>query len=198
MDARLGALLGRLEGEGARYDAGEASHARRRLNLERPTAELVALLVRVHGARRVLEIGTSNGVSALWIADALRDAGGRLVTVERDAEKSAQAGANLREAGLEAFVELRVGDATAVVRELAGPFDAVFFDADRWSAPEQLAILLPKLSARALLMADNALSHPEEIAGYLAAVGRREGFRHAVVPVGKGLSVAFREGAGPA
>ena len=67
-----------------------------------------------------------------------------------------------------------------------------FFDADRLSAPEQLALLLPKLSINALLLADNVLSHPEEIAGYLAAIRQLSDFEHTIVSVGKGLSVAHR------
>ena len=53
---------------------------------------------------------------------------------------------------------------------LPGPFDCVFFDADRVSAPKQLELLLPKLALPALLLADNATSHPDQIAGYLARV----------------------------
>ncbi|HEX6780169.1 MAG TPA: hypothetical protein VF099_18305 [Ktedonobacterales bacterium] len=75
---------------------------------------------------------------------------------------------------------------------MSGPFDGVFFDADRLSAPAQLSLLLPKLTPDALLLADNALSHPEEIAGYLAAVTARSDFDHLVISVGKGLSVAYR------
>jgi predicted O-methyltransferase YrrM len=99
---------------------------------------------------------------------------------------------NLERAGLLDRTELLLGDATEIVAGLKGPFDAVFFDADRFSAPEQLALLLPKLSPDALLLADNVLSHPEEIAGYLAAVNALTDFEHTIVPVGKGLSVAFR------
>jgi predicted O-methyltransferase YrrM len=84
------------------------------------------------------------------------------------------------------------GDATEMVRGLAGPFDCVFFDADRVSAPEQLHLLLPKLRDDVLLMADNALSHPGEIAGYLAALRALPDFEQIVIPVGKGLSVAYR------
>ena len=193
--ADVGALLTELQRDGEAHDAAEPVHARRLLNLERPTAELLGLLLRAHGSRRVLEIGTSNGVSALWIAWTLQAVDGRLVSVERDAAKQAQARENLRRAGLHGMVDLRLGDATEVVRGLEGPFDAVFFDADRRSAPEQLALLLPRLAPRALLMADNALSHPEEIAAYLAAVDALPGFDHAVVPVGKGLSVAVRRAA---
>ncbi len=86
------------------------------------------------------------------------------------------------------------GEATAAVATLPGPFDVVFFDADRRSAPDQLALLLPKLTSDVFLLADNALSHPDEIAGYLAAVAALPAFEHVILPVGKGLSMAYRGG----
>jgi predicted O-methyltransferase YrrM len=95
--------------------------------------------------------------------------------------------------GLSQFVDLRLGDATEIVASLTGPFDCVFYDADRVSAPRQLHLLLPKLSPRALLLADNALSHPEQISGYLASIARLDRTVHMVLNVGKGLSVAFRD-----
>jgi predicted O-methyltransferase YrrM len=99
---------------------------------------------------------------------------------------------NLERAGLLGRTELLLGNASEAVTGIDGPIDVVFFDADRLSAPKQLAILYPKLSANALLLADNVLSHPEEIAGYLAAIEKLADFEHTTVPVGKGLSVAYR------
>jgi hypothetical protein len=90
-------------------------------------------------------------------------------------------------------VDLNRGDATQVVATLAGPFDCVFFDADRKSAPSQLALLLPKLTAEVFLLADNALSHPQEIAAYLAAVQALPQFEHLIIPIGKGSSMAYRQ-----
>jgi predicted O-methyltransferase YrrM len=116
--------------------------------------------------------------------------GGSVISIDADAAKHALADANLRRAGLRDLVDLRQGEATAIVATLPGPFDFVFFDADRRSAPAQLELLLPRLTPGALVLADNALSHPEEIAGYLAAVAGRSEFDHMIVPVGKGLSVA--------
>ena len=75
---------------------------------------------------------------------------------------------------------------------MPGPFDCVFFDADRWSAPGQLQLLLPKLADNVLLLADNVLSHPDEVAGYRQMVEQLPGFVWTVVPVGKGLHVAWR------
>ncbi len=115
-----------------------------------------------------------------------------MTTIDVSAEKQALAGENLRRAGLLDLVELRLGKAGAVVKELAGPFDVVFFDADRKGAADNLQVLMPELAPSVLLLADNVLSHPEEIAGYLGAVKNLEDFEHVVVPIGKGLSVAYR------
>ena len=154
------------------------------------------LLILSGRRRRVLEIGTSNGYSALWLAAALCRIPNalRLITIDRESEKADQARQNLAHAGLEEWVDIRLGDATEVVGGLEGPFDAVFFDADRVSAPSQLSILLPKLEADVILLADNALSHPQEIAGYLEAVENLPEFTSMIVPIGKGLHVAHRVG----
>jgi predicted O-methyltransferase YrrM len=192
-DPPLAALLGRLESFAAEHDARTAERAQRMLNLERPTAELLYALVVAGKRRRVLEIGTSNGYSAIWLASAMRATGGEpLVSIERDAAKLSLARANLAEANLQHAVHLLEDDATAACRALSGPFDCVFFDADRISAPDQLAVLLPKLTPDALLCADNALSHPDEIAGYLAAVDATGAFDSTLAPVGKGLHIAWR------
>ncbi|HEX8036555.1 MAG TPA: class I SAM-dependent methyltransferase [Ktedonobacterales bacterium] len=194
MESALHALLSTLEAEGQRHDQQEPEHDNRMLNLERATAEVLALWIRSSHRRHVLEIGTSNGYSTLWLAWAVQPAGGRITSIDRSAAKHALADAHLREAGLRDGVYLVQGDGTAVVEQLHGPFDAVFFDADRYSAPMQLQLLLPKLTADVLLFADNVLSHPQEIADYLAAVRALPEFEQTVIPVGKGLSVAYRVG----
>src|SRR5437588_698253 len=153
----------------------------------------ISVVERSSQRTRLLEIGTSNGYSTIWLAWATHMVGGHVISIDRDKHKQALADANLRRAGLRDVVELIRGDATQVVAELGGPFDCVFFDADRLSAPSQLALLLPKLTADAFLFADNVLSHPQEIADYLAAVEALPQFDHLVVPVGKGLSIAYRQ-----
>jgi predicted O-methyltransferase YrrM len=182
MEAHLHQLLTELEEAGRRNDAQELDHSRKMLNLEPTTAHLLSMLVRSSRRRWLLEIGTSNGYSTIWLAWATRRVGGHVISIEREAHKLALADANLRQAGLR-----------EVVATLAGPFDCVFFDADRKSAPSQLALLLPKLTADVFLLADNALSHPQEIAAYLAAVQALSQFEHLIIPIGKGLSMAYRQ-----
>ena len=191
IDPHVRAVLDELEAWGEENDRVETDRSRKMLNLERATAELVRALIAPRKAQRILEIGTSNGYSTIWLAASLAP-GGRVISMDRNAHKTALAKANLERAGLLDRVELLTGDATELTAKIAGPFDVIFFDADRFSAPEQLNLLRPKLAQEALLLADNALSHPQEIAGYLAALEKLPDFEHTVVPVGKGLSVAFR------
>lgn len=193
MDAVLRQLLTELEEDGRKHDAQEPDHARKLLNLEPATAHLLSILVRSSLRRLLLEIGTSNGYSTIWLAWATRPYGGHVISIDREVDKLALADDNLRRAGLREVVDLVHGDATAVVATLAGPFDFVFFDADRLSAPAQLALLEPKLTTDVFLLADNALSHPQEMVAYLTAVQALPRFEQLVVPIGKGLSLAYRQ-----
>ncbi|HEY0756052.1 MAG TPA: class I SAM-dependent methyltransferase [Ktedonobacteraceae bacterium] len=193
MDSQLQNFLDRLHQQGAENDAHSTEQPQRMLNLELETARLLSFLVRSSRRTRILEIGTSNGYSTCWLAWAAQQTGGHVTSIDRAKEKQALAANNLHLARLSQLVDLRCGNATEVVASLPGPFDCIFFDADRYSAPDQLTLLLPKLTATALLLADNALSHPAEIAGYLAAVQALEDFEHMIIPVGKGLSVAYRD-----
>jgi len=191
MNAEVRRLLRELEEQGRANDTRETDRSRKFLNLDPDTANLVSLLARGSRAKRILEIGTSNGYSTLWLAASMAPEGGRVISIDRNAEKQKLARENLAKAGLLESVELRCGDATEIVAALPGPFDFVFFDADRISAHKQLALLLPKLSPSAFLLADNALSHPAELEDYLAMIKNLKDVQHALIPVGKGLSVAL-------
>lgn len=191
MNDRLQKFVAELESIGQKHDASGVPHAERHLNLEAATAELVAMLIRITKPKHVLEVGTSTGISAIWIADALVSSHGHLTSLERDAKKSAEAGRNLKAAGFDGNVTLLLGDATEIIRDLPGPFDCVFFDADRISAPEQVDLLLSKLNRPALLLADNVISHPSEIRGYMDKVQSLNGAQNSVVSVGKGLSITY-------
>jgi predicted O-methyltransferase YrrM len=190
-DPKIQAVLEELEVWGRENDRAQTDRSLKMLNLERQTAELIRALIVGRQPQRILEIGASNGYSTIWLAASVAP-GGRVTSIDRDPRKLQMAKKNLDRAGLLDRVELLPGNASQVIAGVDGPIDVVFFDADRFSAPEQLALLLPKLSPNALLLADNALSHPEEIAGYLAAIRELTDFEHTIVPVGKGLSIAHR------
>jgi predicted O-methyltransferase YrrM len=122
--------------------------------------QFLAMLVRLSGARRVLEVGTLGGYSAIWLARALPD-GGRLLSLELDPKHAAVAQANLARAGLTERVEIRIGPAAESLerleRERAEPFDFVFIDADKPSNPEYLAAALRLTRPGALIVVDNVV-----------------------------------------
>ncbi len=194
MDRELNDLLSAMEQLGRENDTPETDRRCKLLNLERDPAALVHILVAAGSRHSVLEIGTSNGYSTLSLAYALRSRpADRITSIERDAMKVEMARENLQRAGLGDRVTLMHGDASEVVKTLPGPFDCVLFDASRTSAPGQLHTLLPKLAANVMLLCDNILSHPAELADYLSALERLRDFISVTVPIGKGLHIAFRD-----
>ena len=118
---------------------------------------LLQVMLRCVGARRVLELGTLGGYSAIWMARAL-PAGGELLTVEREEMRAELARRYVQRAGLMGIVEVVVGEAGAILEDLseAGPFDAVFIDADKESYPAYLDWCLDHVRDGGLVIADNA------------------------------------------
>ena len=191
-DAAIRAYLAELYEAGQHNDAQTQERSKKMLNLEPETAQLLHILLPSSRRSKILEIGTSNGYSTIWLAWAVSAIGGSVISIDRESHKQALADEHLRHVGLHTVVDLRCGDATEIIANLSGPFDCIFFDADRFSAPAQLTLLLPKLTPDVLLLADNVLSHPDEIAGYLQALEGLSQFERMIVPIGKGLSVAYR------
>jgi predicted O-methyltransferase YrrM len=174
------------------HDAEQTDRLARFRNVEPETAELLGVLVRATRARRILELGTSNGYSTLWLADAAEATGGAVTSVEIDAERTAMAAANLARAGLAA--ELRTQDAGAVLRDApADAWDLVFLDAERpayadyW--PDLLRTLRP---AGGLLAIDNVISHADEVAAVTAIVEAEPAVTTTLVPIGAGLRLVVR------
>src|SRR5262245_52466223 len=116
------------------------------LNITRDTGRLLWILVRGMRAPRVLEVGTSNGFSTIWLADAARAVDGRVTTLEFNPDKVALARSNLARAGVDAVVDVIEGKAADSIARLPGPFDLVFLDADRASYLQYLELVVPKLA----------------------------------------------------
>lgn len=127
--------------------------------IPRDTGLLFNILLRHSGARRILEIGTSSGYSGLFLADAARANGGKLITCEQSAYKIQLARESFSKAGLSDYVELLEGDALTTVESLEGPFDFVFIDAIKEEYPFYLNMVWPKLRVGGLVVADNMISH---------------------------------------
>jgi len=106
--------------------------------------------------KKAIEIGTSTGLSAIWIAWALSKTGGKLTTIEIDEGRHKKALTNFREAGLSEYIDARLADAHGLVEELKGPFDFVFSDADKDWYKNYFIALAPKLEIGGCFTAHNA------------------------------------------
>jgi len=193
MTTSLQVLLSELERFGQANDNATVERPRRMLNITRDTGEFLSVLVQATLARRVLEIGTSNGYSTLWLASATRATGGAVTTVEVSDYKVGLAQQNFSRSGLAAFITL-VQDDAACVLERAGDasFDLVFLDAERPEYPGWWPHLKRVLRHGGLLVVDNATSHPEQMAPFVALVKADADFTTSLVPVGNGEFLAVK------
>ncbi|MGW8266686.1 MAG: O-methyltransferase [Longimicrobiales bacterium] len=134
----------------------EANRRRwRDMNVPQADGQRLHDLVVENGYTRALEIGTSTGHSAVWIAWALSKTGGKLITVEIDRGRYEEAVRNFEEAGLSSYIDARLADAHQLVPQLEGPFDFVFVDADKDWYTNYFRAVLPKLEVGGCFTAHN-------------------------------------------
>ena len=189
----LAALLSELEEFGQKNDATITDRPRRMLNITRDTGEFLVVLVMVMRAQRVLEIGTSNGYSTLWLAKAAQAIGGAVTTVEQAELKVAMAKANFSRSGLAPFITVVHDDAGRVLQRSGdGAYDLVFLDSERPEYPGWWPDLRRVLRPGGLLVVDNATSHPEQMAPFVALVTADRAFTTSLVPVGNGEFLAVK------
>ncbi len=191
MDAARRELAAEIHKAASEHDAAQADRLDRYRIVEPETAELLAVLVRATGARRLLELGTSIGYSTIWLADAAEAVGGTLVSVELDPERSATARANLERARLTA--DLRVGDAGEALR--AGgdeSWDLIFLDAERPAYAGYWPDVLRTLAPGGLVAVDNVISHADQVEEILAIMAAEPTVTSTQVPIGAGLQLAVK------
>jgi caffeoyl-CoA O-methyltransferase len=134
--------------------------------VEPETARLLRSLVIATGARRVLEVGTAIGYSAIWMGQAL-PADGILITMEVDAARAGVARRNFERAGLSSKASVIVGDAARFLHKVAGPFDVIFQDGDKLQYEPLLDALINHLRPGGVLVTDNVLWDGEVVEGFV-------------------------------
>jgi predicted O-methyltransferase YrrM len=174
------------------HDERQSDRLARFRNVEPETAELLGVLIRATASRRILELGTSNGYSTIWLADAAQETGGAVTSVEIDPERTALARASLERAGVSA--ELLTQDAGVVLaRSPDGVWDFVFLDSERPAYADYWPQLLRTLRPRGGLLAiDNVLSHPAEVAAVGELIDAEPTVTSVLVTVGAGLRLVVR------
>lgn len=161
-------------------------------NIDEPTGRFLASLVLAKQCKRVLEIGTSVGISALWFALALRETGGTLVTVESHDERFAEATNNFLKAGAEGIISQVKGHAPEVLDDIPGEFDLMFFDATKCEHLSYISALAPRLQHGGVVITDNIDSHADTLNVYRDAMEADEQFFTSHLPVGTGLLISVK------
>ena len=167
--------------------------------LDRDKAEFCYQLCRAIDARRIVEIGTSYGVSTLYLAAAVRDnvrAGGGsgvVIGTEYESEKARSARRNFEEVGLSPFIDLREGDLRETLKHIDGPVDFMLVDVWIAMARPALELASPRLRPGAIVICDNTKQYRSEYADYFAfLVDPANGFRTMTLPFEGGLEISVR------
>lgn len=163
------------------------------LDIGRDSATFLNILIKASRPRCIVEVGTSYGYSTLWLAEAARATGGRVITFEASASKLQHAREKVEEAGLGAYVEFRPGDALIGIPLIEEPIDFALIDLWKELYVPALDALYPKLAAAAIITADNICLpqiHAPAMQAYVAHVRSLPGIQSVTVPVGSGIELS--------
>ncbi len=184
------AVLERLRAADTAQRETGLSSAERTRNVERATARFLHLVARSIEARAVLEIGSSNGLSTIWLALAARESAGTVIGTELLPDRAAEANANLAEAGLGDVARVVTGDARGTIGTLEGPFDLVFIDAEKDDYSAHFLAVVAKVRPNGVILADNVTSH--DVSAYQALVRSRDDVATVTLPIERGIEYTLK------
>ena len=143
-------------------------------NISRPSANFLNMLIKISGVKNVVEVGTSNGYSGIWIAKALRKTGGHLTTIEYYEKRITLAKENFKKCDVEDVVTIKQGSACEVLEEICADknfeIDLAFIDANKGEYIKYFDIINPKLKKGGILLADNITSHSEKVTPFVEKI----------------------------
>ena len=151
------------------------------------------VLIAASGSKRALEIGGASGYSAIWMGLALRETGGRLITIEYDPVRAKELAENIKRAGLSDVVQVIAGDAFAQIPPISSSFDFVFLDAWKKDYKKFFDLVYPRLDKGGLFVAHNVVNKKNEMTDFLDAVQKHPSLWTTIVsPSGEGMSVSLK------
>lgn len=193
MTPELDILLRELEQFGESNDASASSRQHKMLNITRETGEFLQWQVRALKSRRILEIGTSNGYSTIWLALAAQGLKSRVTTLDILTHKQEMARANLEKAKLSQWVQFLLLDASEFMRkQFNSEFDFIFLDSERENYVGWWGDLRRILMPGGVIVVDNAISHAAEMQTFANVVRNTPGFLSTLIPIGKGELVILK------
>jgi predicted O-methyltransferase YrrM len=163
------------------------------LSVSEEDGRFLRVLVATRAAKSILEIGGASGYSAIWLGLGAREAGGRVVTIEYDAQRAREADENVRRAGLTDVVRVVSGDAFTEIPRLPGAFDFVFLDAWKPDYKKFFDMVYPRLAPGGVFVAHNVVNKKSEMEPFLRTIHSHPSlFTTIVSPSGEGMSVSYR------
>lgn len=185
-------ILSELEVYGKTNDLVSSNRNEKMLNITPDTGAFLSVIVQASKAKRILEIGTSNGYSTIWLASAAANIGGKVTTVEIQEHKIKKAEINFAKSGLSEKIQLIQGDAGKFLNSSgANSFDLIFLDSERNQYVEWLSEIFRVLAPGGLLIVDNAISHKNELTEFKIQI-EKNGFENSLVPIGNGEFVVLK------
>ena len=186
-------LLEDMQAEEQRVSEQTTDHWVRARSLHPDTARLLLILARSLQAKNILEVGTSVGYSTIQLALAAQENGGHVITLELLPTKYQQAETNLKRAELTPYVTQRLGDARVIVPDLTQTWDLVFIDAEKDVYLDMWHLIKDHVRLGGLILADNAVSHADDLAHYTEAVLADPRFDTVTLSIGQGIEVTSRK-----
>jgi caffeoyl-CoA O-methyltransferase len=182
-------------------EAGARTHldnmrkdARRGMSVDPPDGEYFYKVTSDLKAKRVLEIGTSTGYSSAWFAMALKRTGGRLVTLEIDPDRYAEARRNFESLGVADVVDARLCNALVELMRIDGPFDVVFIDAWKPDYLKYYELVLPKVRPGGVILAHNTKNAAGPMKAFLDRIQADPAVRTEFLPESiQGLSISWKK-----
>ena len=166
--------------------------AKQYTNIAPENGQFLSILIQSIKAQNVLEVGTSNGYSTIWIAAALKETGGRLITLEFDPTRAAAARTHLKEAGLDGTVEVRIGNALDEIAKCDATFDLVFLDAEKNEYRRYLELVLPNIRSGGLIVADDTVTMRDEMPDYIEYVFNTPTLHSVDIPLDDGVILSYK------
>lgn len=170
------------------HDALQGDRLKRYRNIEPESAQFLSMLIGIQQSKEILEIGTSTGYSTLWLAEAAFKTKGRVVTLEIDPERSAQAATHALALGLKPIIDFRVVDALDYLKQCTKTFDFILLDAERDAYVEYWQYLPHLLNQKnGVFIVDNVISHAADVQLFLQQIEADANFISHILPIGAGL-----------
>ena len=187
---RIDAVLRRLYAEDHEQRRLGLPTSQRTRNIDIESGRFLFLLALGMQAKQIVEIGSSNAVSTIWLASAAKRTGGTVFGTELLPERAEQANHNLAEAGLDSVATVHPGPAAGSLASAAGPFDLVFIDAEKDDYSAYFDLIVDQVRLGGLIVADNVTSH--DCAAYQAMLRSRSDIETVTVTLERGFEISAK------